>query len=75
MSDQERMRFELSEEETRTYYDWVSKLAAQCQGQDEAGLDAVVISFVLTPMGTAIVAHLGKTWEEGEPHIILRDLF
>ena len=69
------MKFELSAEETQAYKDWVSGLAAEEASGDEAGLDAVCISFVMTPMGTGVVAHLNTGWDENSPHIVLREIF
>jgi heme/copper-type cytochrome/quinol oxidase subunit 2 len=75
MSQKETMRFELSAEETRAYQQWVSEQASKMAGEDEAGLDAVTISFVLTPMGTGVIAHLNKSWDDNSPHIVLREIF
>jgi len=75
MSQEEKMTFELSAEETRAYRQWVSERASKMAGEDEAGLDGVCISFVLTPMGTGVVAHINASWDENSPHIVLREMF
>lgn len=69
------MKFDLSAEETQAYKDWVSGLVEGMAEEDEAGLDAVCISFVMTPMGTGVVAHLNTGWDENSPHIVLREIF
>lgn len=75
MENEQPMRFELTAEEIRNYDQWVTEMASKMGNEDEAGLDAVTISFVLTPMGTGVIAHLGNSHDENRPHAVLREIF
>jgi len=52
------IRFELNEEQSQRYWDWVESVAKQLAEHDEI-LEDATISFVFSPYGREVIAHTG----------------
>ena len=73
MSVLEKLKFELTTEQTVLYHEWMKSIV-KLHALEHENLDQVTISFTFTPLGQLIMAHTGNHIPADGHQIVLQDI-